>query len=109
MSSSLTSCRCLSNMRTCLGNTRASLRTVAAKSSSISMAHGLWSATGHASALEPTSEVDVVQSRRPCISVGPLLSGEARSDAEGLTTAPDPLNGEAGSGASWYVAASETS
>jgi hypothetical protein len=54
----------------------------AAKPSFISMAHSLWRAIGHVSALEPTSKAGV--------SAGPLLSGEVGSDAEGHVVALDP-------------------
>jgi hypothetical protein len=42
------------------------------------------------SAAEPTSEAGAVRSRRTRVSVGPLLSGEVRSGAEGRVAAPDP-------------------
>jgi hypothetical protein len=46
---------------------------------------------GHVSALEPTTEVGVVQSRRTRASAGSLLSGEVGSSAEGHVVVPDPF------------------
>jgi hypothetical protein len=63
----------------------------------------------HASDLNPTSEVGAVWSRRLRVSDEPLRSGEAGSGAEGHVAALDPLDSEAVSGGSGYVAAPESS
>jgi hypothetical protein len=45
---------------------------------------------GHMSALEPTTEVGVIQSQGMCVSAGSLLNSEAGSCAEGRMAALDP-------------------
>jgi hypothetical protein len=44
----------------------------------------------HVSALEPSTEVGAVWSRRTRVSAGSLLSGEAGSGVEGRVAALDP-------------------
>jgi hypothetical protein len=45
---------------------------------------------GHMSALEPTTEVGAVRSRRMCVSAESLLSDDAGSGAMGCMAALDP-------------------
>jgi hypothetical protein len=104
-----TSCRCLSNAWAYLGNTRALLHAIGAKSFFISMAHDPQRAMRHVLAPEPTCEAGHdpklsdacqrwspprrrggVQCRGTRGSVGALLEGETGSGASGHVTALEP-------------------
>jgi hypothetical protein len=67
----------------------------------------------HVSAPEPTIEAGAVRSRWMCVSAGSLLSSEAGSSVERRVVVADlswmARGGGAGSSASGYVAAPETS